>query len=47
MVLKQSGDKVGLYIDKELVAIFENKSVEQVTDWIESNLKGVKIHIAI
>ena len=46
VILKQSGNKVGLYIDKNLSTIFENKNMEQVTDWIEKNLKCTKIHIA-
>ncbi len=45
VVLKRSGNRVGLYIDKKLATIFENKNIEQVTDWIEENLKGVEIHI--
>lgn len=46
VILKQSGNKVGLYIDKKLATIFESLSIEQVTDWIGKNLKGVRIHIA-
>ena len=46
VILKQSGDKVGVYIDKQLATILEGKTVEQATDWIENNLQGVKIYIA-
>ena len=46
VILKQSGNKVGLYIDNKLATIFVNKSKEQIIDWIEKNLKNVKIHIA-
>ena len=46
VILKQSGNKVGLYIDRKLATVFKNKTIEQVTDWIKQNLKGVKIHIA-
>ena len=45
VILKQSGNKVRLYMDMKLATIFENKNIEQVTDWIEKNLKDVKIHI--
>ena len=45
VILKQSGNKIGLYIDKKLATIFENKNIEQVVLWIEKNLKVVKIHI--
>lgn len=45
VILQQSGNKVGLYIDKTLATILENKTVEQATDWIRKNLKDVKIHI--
>ena len=46
VTLKQSGNKVGLYIDRTLATIMENKTIEQAVDWIEKNLKNVKIHIA-
>lgn len=46
VILKQSGDKVGIYIDKQLATILEGKTIEQATDWIKDNLQGVKIHIA-
>ena len=45
VTLKQSENKVELYVDKKLATIFENKSTKQVSDWIERNLKGVKIHM--
>ena len=45
VILKQSGNKVGLYIDKKLATVLENKNIEQVTDWIGRNLKGAKIYI--
>ena len=45
VILKQFGNRVGLYIDKKLATVFENKNIEQVTDWVTNNLKGVKIHI--
>ena len=45
VILKQSGNKVGLYIDKKLATTFVNKNTEQVTDWIGKNLKNVRIHI--
>lgn len=45
VILKQSGNKVGLYIDKKLTTVLENKSIWQVTGWIEKNLRGIKIHI--
>ena len=46
MVLKQSGNNIGLYIDKKLATIFENKSIEQAADWIRKNLRGIKIYVA-
>ena len=46
ITLKRSGNKVGLYIDKKLATVLENKNIEQVTDWTKRNLKGVKVHIA-
>ena len=45
VILKQSDNKVGLYIDKKLATVFDDKNIEQAADWIEKNLKGVKIHI--
>ena len=45
VILKQSGNKVGLYIDSKLATVFENKSIEQVKDWTKKNLKVVKINI--
>ena len=45
VMLKQSGNRVGLYIDQKLATIFDNKNVEQVTDWVTRNFKNVKIHI--
>lgn len=45
VILKQSGDKIGLYIDRTLATVFENKNIGEVTDWIGKNLKCVKIHI--
>ena len=45
VVLKQSGNRIGVYIDKKLVTIFENMSVEQVVQKLEKTLKYVKIHI--
>ena len=45
VILQQSRNKIGLFLDKKLATVFENKSIEQVTDWIVKNLKGVKIHI--
>lgn len=45
VMLKQSGNRVGLYIDQKLATIFDNTNVEQVTDWVTRNFKNVKIHI--
>ena len=45
VILKQSRNKVEMYIDKKLATTFVNKNIEQVTDWIEKNLKNVRIHI--
>ena len=45
VVLKQYGSNVGMYIDKKLATVFENKSIEQTTDWIAKNLKGAKIQV--
>lgn len=45
VMLKQSGSKVGLYIDKKLATVLENQTIKQATDWVEMNLKGVKILI--
>ena len=45
VTLKQSGNKVGLYAGGKLATVFKNKNIEQVTDWIKKNLKGVKIYI--
>lgn len=45
VILRQSRNKVGLFIDKKLATVFENKNIEQVNDWIVKNLKGVRIHI--
>ena len=46
VILKQSENKVGLYIDRKLATVLENKTIEQATDWIWRNLKNVKIHIS-
>ena len=43
VILKQSGSKVGLYIDRKLATVLENQNIKQATDWVEMNLKGVKI----
>lgn len=45
LVLKQKGNKVGVYIDDNLVTIIDNKSVNQSAAWLEKNLKNIKIHI--
>lgn len=45
VILKQSENKVGLYIDKKFVTFLFFKNIKQATDWIEKNLTGVKIHI--
>lgn len=45
VILKQSGNKVRLYVDKRFATVLENKNIDQATDWIGKNLKGVKIHI--
>ena len=45
VILKQSGSKVGLYIDRKLATVLENQTIKQATDWVEMNLKGVKILI--
>lgn len=45
VILKKAGNRVGLYIDKKLATVFNNKNVEQVTDWVTQNFKNVKIHI--
>ena len=46
VILKQSGNNVGLYIDNKLTTVFGNKNIKQVTDWVGKNLKSVKIYIA-
>lgn len=45
VILKRSGNRIGLYIDRELATVFECQDLEQVSDWVKLNLKGVKIHI--
>ena len=45
LVLKQKGNKVGVYIDDNLVTIIDNKSVNHSAAWLEKNLKNIKIHI--
>ena len=45
VILKQSENQIGLYIDHKLATVFKNKTMDQVVDWIGKNLKGVKIHI--
>ena len=45
VILKQSGSKVGLYIDKQLATILENKNIKQATEWVKNNLKEVRIQI--
>ena len=45
VILKQSENRVGLYVDKKLATVFNNKNVEQVTEWVTNNFKNVKIHI--
>lgn len=45
LILKQKGNKVGVYIDDNLVTIIDNKSVNQSAAWLEKNLKNIKIHI--
>ena len=45
VILKRSGDDIALFVDKQVATIFENKTIDQVTDWIAKNLKGVTVHI--
>lgn len=44
-VLKQSGSNVYLYIDKNLVTVFENKDINYVVNRIQKIFKSSKIHI--
>lgn len=43
--LIQSGNKISMYIDKKLVTVFENMSIEQVVYKLKKTLKNIKIHI--
>ena len=45
VVLKQSGNKVGLYIDNNQSTVFEGSSIEDVLKWINRNLLNAKVHI--
>ena len=45
LILKQKGNKVGVYIGDNLVTIIDNKSVNQSAAWLEKNLTNIKIHI--
>lgn len=45
IILKQSGNKIGLYIDKTLSTVFEDKTMDDVVNWIKKNLLNPKIHI--
>ena len=45
VILKQSGNNVGLYIDNKLATVFKNKSIDQVSEWTKRILKYVTIHI--
>ena len=45
VLLKQSGNKVGVYVDKTLATVFENKDIDYVAKWVETNFKYTKISI--
>jgi Fe-S cluster assembly iron-binding protein IscA len=46
VILKQSGNKVGVYIDKTLATVFENKDIDFVAKWVKLNFKYTEIQIA-
>lgn len=46
IILKQSGNRVGLYIDKQLATVFEDATFESVKEWISKNLANTKIYIS-
>lgn len=43
--LKQSENKIFLYCNCEIITIFENKTIEDITDWVRQNFINTKIHI--
>lgn len=45
VVLKQVGNHVGVYINKELATVFENQNTNFVSDWVEKNLLNTKISV--
>lgn len=45
VILKQSGNRFGVYLDKKLATVLENKTLKEATEWVEANLKDAKIHI--
>ena len=46
VVLEQSYNNVRLYIDKNIVTIFDDKTIDEVIDWIKKNLANIKVYIA-
>lgn len=46
VVLEQSYNNVRLYVDKNIVTIFDDKNIEEVIEWIKRNLANVNVYIA-
>ena len=45
IILHKFGNKIGLYIDKQFVTVFENVTFEYVKKWLDKNLQYNKIYI--
>lgn len=43
--LKQSGNRIVLYFNNEIITVFENKTIEDVAGWVKQNFTNTKIHI--
>lgn len=46
VVLEQSFNNVRLYVDKNIVTIFDDKNIDEVIEWIKRNLSNVNVYIA-
>ena len=46
VVLKQSGNRIGLYINNELATVITNKTTDDVAGLLQKNLTNTKILIA-
>lgn len=45
VILKQSENRVGLYLDDTHNTVFEGESIEDVLEWVNKNLLNAKIHV--